>query len=111
MRPAWLLLSSWSYRLSFCGGGGGSLRPTAIGLRLGQSGLPENACFRRNRVGEDEARPTARVTAVKGVEASLARPAGVAEDTGDAGTDAATPALAPSLTVTGMLGGRQNERK
>ena len=44
-------------------------------------------------------------TAVKGVEASLARPAGVAEDTGGAGTDAATAALAPSLTVTGMLGG------
>ena len=35
----------------------------------------ENACFRRNRVGEGEARPTGRTRTVKGSETGVARPA------------------------------------
>lgn len=37
--------------------------------------LTGNACFRRNRVGEGEARPTGRTRTVKGSETGVVRPA------------------------------------
>src|SRR6056297_1508118 len=84
----------------------GAALPSAFGLRLGQSDLTGNACFRRNRVGEGKARPTARGRTVKGLQTGTwCGPQASRPRTRVPGEDDATAALVFLLSEPGLLGG------